>query len=33
VLDGEPTASRRPSPALGAHNAEVLADPDWGGAS
>jgi crotonobetainyl-CoA:carnitine CoA-transferase CaiB-like acyl-CoA transferase len=33
VLDGEPAASRRPSPALGAHNAEALADPDWGGAS
>jgi crotonobetainyl-CoA:carnitine CoA-transferase CaiB-like acyl-CoA transferase len=32
VLDGAPMASDSPSPALGAHTAEVLADPNWGGA-
>ncbi len=31
VLDGEPAVAERASPALGAHNAEVLADPNWGG--
>ena len=31
VFDGEPAVATRPSPALGAHNAEVLADPGWGG--
>jgi crotonobetainyl-CoA:carnitine CoA-transferase CaiB-like acyl-CoA transferase len=33
VLDGEPAVAARPSPALGAHDAEVRADPDWGGAA
>lgn len=32
VLDGAAAISDRPSPALGAHTTEVLADPDWGGA-
>jgi len=32
VLDGAAASSMRPSPALGAHTAEVLADPNWGGA-
>jgi crotonobetainyl-CoA:carnitine CoA-transferase CaiB-like acyl-CoA transferase len=29
VIDGSPMAAVLPSPRLGAHNAEVLADPDW----
>ncbi len=33
VLDGEPVVADRGSPALGAHNDEVLADPNWGGVS
>jgi crotonobetainyl-CoA:carnitine CoA-transferase CaiB-like acyl-CoA transferase len=32
VIDGSPMAAVRPSPRLGAHNAQVLADPNWGGA-
>ncbi len=32
MIDGEPAAAARPSPALGAHNDDVLADPNWGGA-
>lgn len=32
VIDGEPQASDRASPGLGAHTDEVLADPAWGGA-
>jgi crotonobetainyl-CoA:carnitine CoA-transferase CaiB-like acyl-CoA transferase len=31
VMDGEPMAAERPSPRLGAHTQEVLADPAWGG--
>ena len=31
VIDGQRAVSPRPAPALGAHNAEVLADPNWGG--
>jgi crotonobetainyl-CoA:carnitine CoA-transferase CaiB-like acyl-CoA transferase len=31
LLDGRPALSPRPAPALGAHTAEILADPDWGG--
>jgi crotonobetainyl-CoA:carnitine CoA-transferase CaiB-like acyl-CoA transferase len=31
VIDGEPMVAERPSPALGAHTQEVLADPAWGG--
>jgi crotonobetainyl-CoA:carnitine CoA-transferase CaiB-like acyl-CoA transferase len=30
VLDGEPMVAERPSPRLGAHTDEVLADPAWG---
>ena len=33
VFDGEPAVGRAASPALGAHTADVLADPDWGGAA
>jgi crotonobetainyl-CoA:carnitine CoA-transferase CaiB-like acyl-CoA transferase len=33
VLDGVPMASERPSPGLGAHTSEVLADPNWGGSA
>ncbi|HRK23728.1 MAG TPA: CaiB/BaiF CoA-transferase family protein [Beijerinckiaceae bacterium] len=29
LIDGAPQVSGRASPALGAHTAEVLADPDW----
>ena len=29
ILDGVPAVAGRPAPALGAHNAEVLADPNW----
>jgi crotonobetainyl-CoA:carnitine CoA-transferase CaiB-like acyl-CoA transferase len=32
VIDGEPMVAERPSPKLGAHTQEVLADPAWGGA-
>ncbi len=32
VFDGEPAVADRPSPALGADNADVFADPNWGGA-
>ncbi|HEX2257975.1 MAG TPA: CaiB/BaiF CoA-transferase family protein, partial [Afifellaceae bacterium] len=32
VIDGAPALAPRPSPALGAHTEEVLADPAWGGA-
>lgn len=31
VLDGVPALAARPSPALGADTADVLADPNWGG--
>jgi crotonobetainyl-CoA:carnitine CoA-transferase CaiB-like acyl-CoA transferase len=31
TLDGIPAAAGTPAPQLGAHNAEVLADPNWGG--
>lgn len=31
VIDGAPAASPRHAPALGEHNAEILADPAWGG--
>jgi crotonobetainyl-CoA:carnitine CoA-transferase CaiB-like acyl-CoA transferase len=31
VLDGEPMVAARPSPGLGAHTDQVLADPAWGG--
>jgi crotonobetainyl-CoA:carnitine CoA-transferase CaiB-like acyl-CoA transferase len=31
VMDGEPMVAERPSPRLGAHTQEVLADPAWGG--
>jgi crotonobetainyl-CoA:carnitine CoA-transferase CaiB-like acyl-CoA transferase len=31
IVDGAAAAAGRPAPALGAHNAEVLADPNWGG--
>jgi crotonobetainyl-CoA:carnitine CoA-transferase CaiB-like acyl-CoA transferase len=31
VLDGEPAVALRASPELGADNADVLADPAWGG--
>lgn len=31
VVDGEPMVADRPSPQLGAHTQEVLADPRWGG--
>ncbi len=31
VLDGEPMAAGTPSPRLGEHTADVLADPAWGG--
>jgi crotonobetainyl-CoA:carnitine CoA-transferase CaiB-like acyl-CoA transferase len=31
VLDGVPALAARPAPGLGAHSAEVLADPNWGG--
>ena len=33
VLDGERLVAERPSPRLGQHAAEVLADPAWGGGS
>jgi crotonobetainyl-CoA:carnitine CoA-transferase CaiB-like acyl-CoA transferase len=33
VLDGTPAVAERSAPALGAHTAEVLADPNWGGGS
>ncbi len=32
VFDGEPAVAERSSPALGADTADVLADPNWGGA-
>jgi crotonobetainyl-CoA:carnitine CoA-transferase CaiB-like acyl-CoA transferase len=32
VFNGESVTAERPSPPLGAHTAEVLADPAWGGA-
>ena len=32
VIDGVPQASPRPAPALGQHEAEILADPAWMGA-
>jgi crotonobetainyl-CoA:carnitine CoA-transferase CaiB-like acyl-CoA transferase len=31
VFDGEAAVAASPSPALGAHDADVLADPAWGG--
>ena len=31
VISGERMTAPRPSPALGAHTQQVLADPDWGG--
>jgi hypothetical protein len=31
VIDGEPAASSRASPALGEHMEDVLSDPAWGG--
>jgi crotonobetainyl-CoA:carnitine CoA-transferase CaiB-like acyl-CoA transferase len=31
VIDGKPMVAERPSPKLGAHTQEVLADPAWGG--
>jgi crotonobetainyl-CoA:carnitine CoA-transferase CaiB-like acyl-CoA transferase len=31
VIDGVPAAAPLPSPALGAHSAEVFSDPCWGG--
>ena len=31
VLDGEPAVAERAAPRLGAHTAEILADPNWGG--
>jgi crotonobetainyl-CoA:carnitine CoA-transferase CaiB-like acyl-CoA transferase len=31
VLDGIPAVAGTPAPQLGAHNAEILADPNWGG--
>ena len=31
VIDGEPMVAERPSPRLGEHTEEVLADPAWGG--
>ena len=31
VIDGEAMVASRPSPKLGAHTQEVLADPAWGG--
>jgi crotonobetainyl-CoA:carnitine CoA-transferase CaiB-like acyl-CoA transferase len=33
VLDGEPMAAATPSPRLGEHTDDVLADPAWGGGS
>ena len=30
MIDGVPQASARPAPALGQHEAEILADPNWG---
>jgi crotonobetainyl-CoA:carnitine CoA-transferase CaiB-like acyl-CoA transferase len=33
VFDGEPAVAPRASPELGADNADVLADPAWGGAA
>jgi len=33
LIDGIPAVAARPSPALGAHTEEVLADPAWGGTS
>lgn len=29
LIDGVPQVSKRPSPILGEHNAEILADPNW----
>lgn len=29
LIDGVPQVSQRPSPILGEHNAEILADPNW----
>jgi len=31
IIDGVPAAHERPSPRLGEHGAEVIADPEWGG--
>ncbi len=31
VIDGVPVVSPRPAPSLGQHEAEILADPAWGG--
>jgi crotonobetainyl-CoA:carnitine CoA-transferase CaiB-like acyl-CoA transferase len=31
MLDGKPVAAKLPAPPLGAHNDEVLRDPNWGG--
>jgi crotonobetainyl-CoA:carnitine CoA-transferase CaiB-like acyl-CoA transferase len=31
ILDGMPAVAGTPAPQLGAHTAEVLADPNWGG--
>jgi crotonobetainyl-CoA:carnitine CoA-transferase CaiB-like acyl-CoA transferase len=31
LIDGVPAVAALPSPALGAHTAEILADPAWGG--
>jgi crotonobetainyl-CoA:carnitine CoA-transferase CaiB-like acyl-CoA transferase len=31
VIDGVRAASAQPAPGLGQHNAEILADPNWGG--
>jgi crotonobetainyl-CoA:carnitine CoA-transferase CaiB-like acyl-CoA transferase len=31
MLDGMPALAERPAPGLGAHEAEILADPNWGG--
>jgi hypothetical protein len=31
ILDGIPAVHARPSPRLGEHGAEIMADPDWVG--
>ena len=31
IIDGVPAAHERPSPRLGEHGADVIADPEWGG--
>jgi crotonobetainyl-CoA:carnitine CoA-transferase CaiB-like acyl-CoA transferase len=33
IIDGAKAVAARPAPRLGAHTAEILADPNWGGAA